>query len=306
MGCDHMANYYQIYYGTKRNVANQACQPLPFSKEGVMKTNFQLEDLDFITCGYRDESAMILDLCQNPIYENIFTSFKEEHLFLAHKYKVYKGKLSLKEPLYGDSFLQKCSQYVQQQKKQGYYDKDILLPMTSQLESICTRLKSTVMNDDTGYFLYTREMDYMLQKELQSYLQLRQKENLTLAYVQDLNDIEQCIQRRLMHYKTLRKVLVCEKKYQQKQQQKVLEDDIQLSLFPKMLESSEEMLDFKYREIQNEELNYWYQEGGTSAIMEHMDGDSIYSCSKEDLILAGVFPPDYQEEGVKKIYEKKK
>ena len=301
-----MANYYQMYYGTKRNVINQLCQPLPFSKDGTMKTSFQLEDLDAITCGYASESELILSLCQNPIYQNIFTSFREEHLFLGNRYKIYKGKITVEEPLYGEPFLKVCSEFVQKKKKEGYYDKNILLPVTEKLERICRRLKSLVMSDDSEYFLQTRGMDYMLRHELQAYVRLRQQNSLSFAQVQELADIERGIEWHLRHYKTLRKFIVCERQYEEKCQKNSALEDGQLSFFSVETASTNEYNDFENREIQNKELAYWYQEGGTSAIMEHMDGDVIYNCSREDLIATGVFPPDYQEEGEKKVYEKKK
>lgn len=301
-----MANYYQMYYGTKRNVINQLCQPLPFSKDGTVKTSFQLEDLDAITCGYPSESELILSLRQNPIYQNIFTSFREEHLFLGNRYKIYKGKITVEEPLYGEPLLKECSEFVQKKKKEGYCDKDILLPVTEKLERICRRLKSLVMSDDSGYFLQTRGMDYRLRQELQAYVRLRQQNSLFFSEIWELADIERSIEWHLRHYKTLRKFIVCERQYEEKCQKKSTLEDGQLSFGLQVNVPTNGYDNFKYREIQNEELAYWYQEGGTSAIMEHMDGDAIYSCSREDLISAGVFPPDYCEEGGKKVYEKKK
>ncbi|HIR75084.1 TPA: hypothetical protein IAB95_06270 [Candidatus Ventrenecus avicola] len=44
----------------------------------------------------------------------------------------------------------------------------------------------------------------------------------------------------------------------------------------------------KREPFQNKELEHWYFSGGTTAILENMDANDIYSCSMEDLLRASI------------------
>lgn len=300
-----MASYYHMYYGTRSQVSKNLCSPLPFVSEVGMKYNFNLEDLDAITCAYPNEEKLILELCKDPTYQEYFTSFREEHLLIAHS---YGGKVHIDDPIYQQPFLKNCAIYVQEQKKKKLKDDVILLPNTEKLEAISRRLKALVLNEEADYFLHTKDMDYMLKKELQAYVFAQTRNDMSFSWAQELDDIERNISYYLRHYKVLRKFLASEQKHKSQKQIPESTDDGQLSLFSFPVPTTEAISLADYPDIENEELAYWYEEGGVAAIMEHMGADDIYSCSTADLIQTGVFPPDYQEEerAIKKPYEKKR
>lgn len=248
-------------------------KPIKFISNGKLLEKFNLEDFDAMTCGYECEEAFLEELRTCSLYRNIIDNSKET-LIIIHKSK----GVPIESPVvYNNLFLKRQASFVRNKRKLGL--KETLLDDSSELQEFISKIKSYALNNDAyRYMINSPDIDYMMSKYLSEFVKLSNKDFKTFDEEADLDDISNQITYRMRKYSVLRKMVVWEQKY----------------LRSKKYHRDVERLKYKInKEFDNPELTRWYNDGGTSAILENMGADEIYNSNPYDLIDAGILPQDY-------------
>lgn len=164
------------------------------------KTEFALEDIDFITAGFRDEA----DLLSGFGMLGKVGSVTREHILMTH---VYDG---LKEDtiVYNSPLLKKCALDVKNKKRKGYLDSGIWLSRSSELLEFVKRITGYIRDKKLGSELSSLSLSPKLIQGISLYERSckRQKDK------DDKRSFE-AIYTGCLKYSNLRKLIIWEQKH---------------------------------------------------------------------------------------------
>ncbi len=168
---------------------------------------FPIEDVDYITAGFKNESNFISGLD----FESDDFSFLGNHILMTH---IYNG---LKEDsiVYDCPLLRKCAFEVKSKKKIGYTDNEIWLTKNDDLLNFIKRLTGYIINERSAHEILKLSLSPNLMLGISRYrddynkhISKREKRNFNIIY-------SECLK-----YSNLRKLIVWEQKHLANQKEK--------------------------------------------------------------------------------------
>jgi len=325
-----MANYYMYTYDLatiRRARNNNQVKPLSFSvRKKEVRNKFTLEELDSITTLCPDEETLLVKLSKSKEYAPYINS--DSKITIVHK---SKGTLVSDDVVYNDKFLFRCAKEVRDRKDNGETETDIYLNATKEVNEFTSRMKNYLLNDDLFKLLMSDRKissNPHLRELMENYNYLMSYATLEPDQQKFLDEVEKKLDANLRKYKTLRKFVVWEKKYLNKEitpDVNYVQQEIDLNkivpvkekehtnqqeikkIVPRKRYSLDDLLGENNNfGRDNDPLTYWYNEGGVAAVLNNMDLDDILSYSKEDLDSVGLGYLKENSDSVKESYEKRK
>ena len=164
------------------------------------KTEFALEDIDFITAGFGDETEFASSF--GILGES--GAVTREHILMTH---VYDG---LKEDriVYNSPLLKKCALEVKSKKRKGYLDNEIWLARSSELLDFVKRITGYIRDKKLGSKLSSLSLSPKLIQGISGYAKSceRQKDK------DDKRNFE-AIYSGCLKYSNLRKLIIWEQEH---------------------------------------------------------------------------------------------
>lgn len=207
---------YRLWYGTFEDVLvcyhkgisyfgqldifgkEEAVKVTPLYVDG--KTEFALEDIDFITAGFKDET----DFSSSLGMLGKTGSVTREHILMTH---VYDG---LKEDtiVYNSPLLKKCALDVKNKKRKGYLDSGIWLSRSGELLEFVKRITGYIRDKKLGSELICLSLSPKLVQGISQYAKSCKRQR-------DKDDKKsfEAIYTGCLRYSNLRKLIVWEQKH---------------------------------------------------------------------------------------------
>lgn len=164
------------------------------------RAEFALEDIDFITAGFKDEA----DFASGFGGLGELDAVTREHILMTH---VYDG---LKEDtiVYNSPLLKKCALEVKSKKKKGYLDNEIWLSRSSELLDFVKRITGYIRDKKLGSKLSSLSLSPRLIQGISGYAKSceRKKDK------DDKRNFE-AIYTGCLKYSNLRKLIIWEQKH---------------------------------------------------------------------------------------------
>ena len=282
-----MSNYY-MYNGSFKDVSK--LKPLTFNKGGKDLTAFKLEDLDSLTTTFRNEKEFKELLRSNSNYNDVVK--ENAPIIIVHQ---AAKRLWQDEVVYNDKFLYRCAQEVKTRKERGEKGEDIRLYATSDVVNFISRIKQYLL-DPAGYSLIVNEFnDPHLRDIIEDFVPISKRAIYSLDEKEFYDSTNRRLESKLRTYSTLRKFVIFEKKYKKlmsydEEYNKIRTNRDNDSLKKYSLNEliNENELNYENGLAEEDLLDYWYKNGGISAVMEHIDVDDLLSYSRERLDRIGL------------------
>lgn len=164
------------------------------------RAEFALEDIDFITAGFKDEA----DFASSFGMLGESGSITREHILMTH---VYDG---LKEDIivYNSPLLKKCALEVKDKKRKGYLDNEIWLSRSSELLDFVRRITGYIRDKKLGSELSSLSLSPRLIQGISRYTKSCERKK-------DKDDKKsfEAIYTGCLKYSNLRKLIIWEQKH---------------------------------------------------------------------------------------------
>ncbi|MDY5993129.1 MAG: hypothetical protein SPJ06_04015 [Bacilli bacterium] len=164
------------------------------------RAEFALEDIDFITAGFKDEA----DFASSFGMLGESGSITREHILMTH---VYDG---LKEDriVYNSPLLKKCALEVKSKKRKGYLDNEIWLARSSELLDFVKRITGYIRDKKLGSELSSLSLSPRLIQGISRYTKSCERKK-------DKDDKKsfEAIYSGCLKYSNLRKLIIWEQEY---------------------------------------------------------------------------------------------
>lgn len=188
---DYVSGQYDMF----GNEVSFSATPIYLGK----KTDFRLDEIDFITSGYKDEN----DFAQELKKQNIDLS-STGNFFITHRYRTLKEDMVV----YDSPLLNMCAKQVGLKKNAGYLDSEIWLTRCDEILEFVKKILGYLEDDKIFNELLNLDLNPNLIMSFKEYKKNSQRRKIDSIY-------EGCLR-----YGNLRKLVVWEKEHLTKEKKK--------------------------------------------------------------------------------------
>ena len=293
-----MANYY-MYTCNLSKIKEGEVKPISLRIDGKLSHKFKLEELDCLTSLYPSEDALLTELAKSSQYQSMINS--KSKITIVHK---ANKKLVSDDVIYDDKFLFRCAKEVRDRKKKGEKATDIYLTATKDVRDFVSKIKNYLLDAETNELILSDKSigsNPHLRELINNYVSMIKEPNLEITQIKWLQESEDKLNASLRKYSIMRKFIVWEKKYKNteiKTDTTFVQREIDVEGLSKPIEESNMILNnkrivprkkYSLDELLDDNLlYYWYNQGGSAAVLQNMDLDDILQYSKTDLDAVGL------------------
>jgi hypothetical protein len=266
--------------------------------DGKPVDKFNLEKIDRYTAQFSNQDAFVTRLCKGG--EILFAP---EKVYIGYQ---YNGETSKKEIIFNNPIIKEEAKHIIDQKKNNV--KCPLLPDDEHIKELAGQIKGYAMNISSLRAMnISEDFPRHIYNLLNQYRALNTKTSYTPEEAKERKELNEQIEYNLRKYMYFRAVYLWNKKYikrlgtdkkvmEEEYKQQELADYMDLKYSPNATKKitmadieieDEEMNEDRVKpsrivELSNQNISYYYNNGGLEAVMANCDLDDIEALSEEE------------------------